>query len=119
MLRSSHISPRIRRSFLLALVGGSAMWGCFIETPPPPASRFVCEGSADCDVAEGEICARQREPVEPLLALLQISRRKLRPFCRVEPELDRRRALGHDDNRRDAVGSDLHVAERGARESGR
>ena len=30
-------------------------WGCFIEIPPPPASRYLCDTIEDC--TEGEECA--------------------------------------------------------------
>ncbi len=37
------------------LVGSASSWGCFIEIPPPPASRYLCDTIAEC--ADGEVCA--------------------------------------------------------------
>lgn len=45
----THVLPWLGLAGLL--LGGA----CFIETPPPPAARYTCESTADCD--DGETCA--------------------------------------------------------------
>lgn len=44
-----------RLATLLLLGCSTAAASCFIESPPPPASRYTCDTDADCE--GGEVCA--------------------------------------------------------------